>query len=129
MENRTIITPCGSLSWLVPNQIIREMYVTPANLDGTKKHNQLLINHFSANGSGVISLSDIRQLKKNPSKEVRDYFASDEVAKLHKATAILVNSGFTKALGNLYLKFSKPKYPTRLFTDEEKATEWLKSFL
>ena len=129
MNNKTIITPCGQISWLIPNQIVKELYLTPANLKDTKQHNKMLLEHFSVGNRGIISLVDICKLKENPSKDVRDYFVSKEVTSWRKAAAIFINSGFTRSLGNLFLRFKAPKYPTILFSNEQRAKEWLSSFL
>ncbi len=40
--------------------------------------------------------------------------------------AILIDSRISSYFANLFLKFSKPKVPTRLFTDEFEARNWLK---
>jgi hypothetical protein len=40
-------------------------------------------------------------------------------------TAIIVDSKVSSYFANLYLKFSQPKVPTRLFTHEEDALKWL----
>jgi hypothetical protein len=40
-------------------------------------------------------------------------------------TAILVDSKISSYFANVYLKFSQPKTPTRLFTKEEDAIQWL----
>jgi hypothetical protein len=40
-------------------------------------------------------------------------------------TAILVDSKMSSYFANVYLKFSRPKVPTRLFTNEEEAIQWL----
>ncbi len=51
--------------------------------------------------------------------------ASDPYA---KASAYLIFSISQKLLGNFYLNFNKPVKPTRMFTSEELAVEWLYSF-
>lgn len=72
-------------------------------------------------------LVDIRYLK-GVSKEVRDYIGKEDVAtRQTKCLAILVGSGIPKIMGNIFMRFSKPPYPTRLFTNKEKAIEWLMS--
>lgn len=72
-------------------------------------------------------LADIRKVK-GTSKEVRDYGGKNEaVLQKMKKLAILLNSGLSKVIGNIFLKFNKPSYETRLFTDEAKAKEWLLS--
>jgi len=60
------------------------------------------------------------------SKEVRDYVAENAE---YEVLALLIESPLSKIAANLFLKFNKPQYPTRIFTDEEKAMEWLKSYL
>jgi hypothetical protein len=41
------------------------------------------------------------------------------------AAAILIDSKISSYFANIFLKFSKPKFPTRLFTIEEDAVKWL----
>lgn len=43
------------------------------------------------------------------------------------AEAVVVNSLAQKMTTNFYLKFIKDIYPSKFFTDIEKAKEWLKS--
>lgn len=45
------------------------------------------------------------------------------------ADALLVNSFSAKVLGNLVLKILKRNHPIRLFTDRNKAEEWLLSII
>lgn len=40
--------------------------------------------------------------------------------------AILIESKMSSYFANLFLKFSKPKVPTKLFTREDEALIWLK---
>jgi len=65
---------------------------------------------------------------KASSKEIRDYFASDEVGSVISASAVVMNSVVTKIAINLFLQFSKPKYPVKLFTEVDKAVEWVSQF-
>jgi hypothetical protein len=45
---------------------------------------------------------------------------SDEVA-----TAIIVGSAISRAMGTLFLKLSRPVRPVRLFLDEGEAARWV----
>lgn len=67
--------------------------------------------------------------------DIRDMiFAGSEVrsygAKQYRphvvAMAILTGTKLSNSFANLYLKFSKPKTPTKLFSNEEEAIRWLK---
>ncbi len=61
-------------------------------------------------------------------KEARDFFANDVGLKNVTALAIVINNALEKMLGNFYIKVSKPKVPTKLFTDLDSAIDWVKQF-
>jgi hypothetical protein len=42
------------------------------------------------------------------------------------ATAILIDSKISSYFANIFLKFSQPKVPTHIFTNENDAVKWLK---
>jgi hypothetical protein len=42
--------------------------------------------------------------------------------------AVVVDSPMSKIIGNIYLGLNKPITPSRLFTDEKDAVEYLKQF-
>lgn len=50
-------------------------------------------------------------------KQFRDYVAGQ---------AILIDSKISSYFANLFLKFSRPKVSTKLFTKEDEAIDWLK---
>lgn len=62
-------------------------------------------------------------------KEAREFGASKEGTKYAVAVAFVLKSLAQKILGNAYLKINKPIVPTALFDSEEKAIEWLKTFI
>ena len=61
-------------------------------------------------------------------KQCRDYYASDDYVRAYKACAILIGNEVSRIIGNFFMGFNKPKKTTKLFTDEAKAVEWLKTF-
>ncbi|MBN2613980.1 MAG: hypothetical protein JXB00_20655 [Bacteroidales bacterium] len=69
------------------------------------------------------NLIDIRNMMFIDSK-TRSYAAAQYRPHV-AATAIIVESKISSYFANLYLKFSQPKSPTRLFTKEEDALNWL----
>lgn len=79
-------------------------------------------------GERFVVLADIRQLK-SISNEARQYFSGGDAENLHLALAILVENTATRLLANFFINFHKPTRPTRIFTDEEQAREWLKQYL
>jgi hypothetical protein len=64
-----------------------------------------------------------------PTPEARAYIATPESDPYASAEAYVIQSFTQKLAGNVYLSFNKPARPTRLFNSEEKAIEWLKTFL
>ncbi|MEP1033167.1 hypothetical protein [Ekhidna sp.] len=78
-------------------------------------------------GTSYPTLFDIRNVK-STSKDARDYLAN-EGNELVVASALLVNSSVTKMIGNFFITVSKPKKPTKIFTDESRAIEWLEFHL
>lgn len=65
----------------------------------------------------------------NMGQELRAYAASEESNRTTVAAAFVTNVLALKFVGNFYISFNKPVRPTRLFDSEEKAVEWLKSFM
>ncbi len=63
-----------------------------------------------------------------PSAEARKYIALPESNPFAKAEAYVLQDLPQKIVGNFFLKFDKPARPTKIFTKEEEAVEWLKQF-
>jgi len=72
--------------------------------------------------------ADIR-LVKSVTKELRDYFASKEVAQIIPVRAILVGSPVAKIMGNMFLRVMNPSFEAKIFTEEEPALAWLRSYI
>jgi hypothetical protein len=64
-----------------------------------------------------------------PTHEARMYIASPESDPYALAEAYVVTSLAQKLVGKFFLSFNKPARPTMIFNEEEKAVEWLKTFL
>ncbi len=60
--------------------------------------------------------------------EAKQFASSDDAVAVVNAMAILVKSVFTRALAEIFMKFHKPPYPTRIFTSEADALAWLEPF-
>ncbi|MBN2275097.1 MAG: hypothetical protein JXK95_12240 [Bacteroidales bacterium] len=79
----------------------------------------------SWNGTRLCAnLIDIRNMMFIDSK-TRAYAAAQYRAHV-AGTAIIVDSKISSYFANIYLKFSQPKVPTRLFTNDVDAEKWLK---
>lgn len=63
-----------------------------------------------------------------PSAEARKFIASADSNPYAKAEAYVISDLPQKIVGNFFLKFDKPARPTKIFTKENEALEWLKQF-
>lgn len=80
-------------------------------------------------GKQVLILNDFRKHPKiSVDREAREFTASQEAAQVIRAFAVLVDSPVGKVFGNFWMGFNKPSYPTRLFTNEQAAVDWLLQF-
>ncbi|HTG66261.1 MAG TPA: hypothetical protein VL859_07795 [Flavobacterium sp.] len=76
-----------------------------------------------SNGENQYWLYDLGNVK-FITKEARDY--ADKYGQNYlKSVAVLVNSHITKYVYNTYIKLKKPIMPFLVFTNREKALEWL----
>jgi hypothetical protein len=73
-------------------------------------------------------LVDLRQCK-SMAVEARAYLKGPETARVELASAVLIVSKLKRAFGNLAMWLRRPLIPTRLFTSEEKALDWLRGFV
>ena len=62
-------------------------------------------------------------------KEARAFYASKEIGEKITAMAVLVDSTAMKLIANLFISFYKPLFPTKLFTSERSAVQWIKQFV
>ena len=80
-----------------------------------------------SNGTSYPCLFDMSNVR-SANKQAREYMAN-EGAKYVRAGALLVDSPLTKTIGNIFLTVNKPPVPTKLFTDETEAKNWLTQYL
>jgi hypothetical protein len=59
------------------------------------------------------------------SRAARLHFVSDEAVATYSAVAMLVASPVSRVVGTFFLRLLEHKAPTRLFTDEVAAIDWL----
>jgi PAS domain S-box-containing protein len=85
---------------------------------------ELLKKNFS--GQKFLIVVDINNLKE-ASQEVRKFHGKPEEQQFIGASAIVTAQPITRLLASLYLKLNKPKIPIRLFSDREKALDWLET--
>lgn len=61
--------------------------------------------------------------------EVREMFAGDSETAHEVATALLVTTGSSRAMAQVFTRVTKPSRPVEVFTDEAEAIAWLRGFV
>ena len=79
-------------------------------------------------GERLPLLIDTKTMK-SISREARHFYAGEEAAKCASAVALILKTPVSRVLGNFYLGLSNPHLPSRLFTSDDEALEWLKGYL
>jgi hypothetical protein len=63
------------------------------------------------------------------SKAALDVYASEAATRGCVGSALLTDSALSVIVGNLFIAMSRPRIPTRLFSNEAKALKWLRDLL
>jgi hypothetical protein len=122
MEPQKIITQTEEI-WITSEGIT---YCKVLNVYLDLKGAENFVNIIKELGKGekLYVLVDLR-MASGASQEARNYLAKEGAAVA--AMAFWTPSALSRMLGNFFLGFSKPIYPTKLFTEEKKGLNWLKA--
>lgn len=124
MTTEKIITKAGNFRLV--NNIFWSELEGQVGLEGAIDHMNLARKYLSDYNPPFRALTDIRNLK-SISRDARGHFGGKESLDLLSSVAIVQNSTLQKLMGNLFLNFTGPVYPSKLFSDEQKAVLWLNS--
>lgn len=95
------------------------------NLEMAKQITSEVARFFGTTELGVVhsagSLTTIEP-------DVRDYLASNSRYANKIAEAFVVKNLGQRIIANFYLRISRPKCPTEVFTTEEEAVKWVKMY-
>ena len=125
---RDVIETKTALIW-VSEEGILWMRVLPKailNLAGVEE-NTAIVKQLTKNQKMplLIDISEIGGI----TRDARIFSAGKEVDGVLSAMAVLINSPFTRTIGNLWFGINKPVFQSKMFTSEEEALVWLKGFL
>lgn len=126
-KNANVHETVSSTAWLDENGIICSVSkkAPPQTLEQSKIETIAFRKKF---GEGKFCmLIDITDAAPT-SKEVRDWAAA-ELNTMVKAIAMISRSALGRMVVNLFFGLKPPPYPTKMFTDEKEAKEWLKQYL
>ncbi len=113
--------------WIDDDGILRAVSLAGVETLETAKANVAAASRLAA-GRLIPVFIDLRNMK-TISREARVHYAGEEAASHSLAQALLIESRISKVIGNFFIGLNKPPFPTRLFTSEAEAIEWLKRFM
>lgn len=114
--------------WKVENSIMCITYKKDVKID-VETAKQIVKQRLSAfAGKNYPVLLDGRGVKLI-SKEARDYLAKGDGMKGVTALALLPGNHLTVIMANLFVTFSRPTVPTKIFITKEAALKWLRQFI
>jgi hypothetical protein len=127
MEIEKIVTRVNTV-WLGEDGIARVIHVPGADVTLESAHETMAAYLKLNKGKRRPLFVDTKSMK-SLEREARKYYAGEEAAKVACAVALIVDTPVSRVLGNFYLGISKPHLPTRLFSLEAEALEWLKGYI
>jgi len=126
-ENAKVTETSTSIYWFDENGILCAVAkkVAAPSLDETKR----IMEEFKQmlGDRKACLLIDVTNSGES-TRESRDY-AAIEFPKVVKAMALISDSELGKMLANLFFNLKQQPYPTKMFTGENEAKEWLKQYL
>jgi hypothetical protein len=78
------------------------------------------------NNKPYLVLSDVRK-NVHVTNEGKKLATDHTKAPLLRGVAVIINNTLLEIAANFFIKFQKPKYPFKVFTDREEALKWLKA--
>lgn len=114
--------------WLGDDGIARIIHVPKAELTLAGAQETMAAYKKLYKGKRLPLFVDTREMK-SMAREARLYYASAEAQAVASAVALIIDTPVSRVLGNFYLGLNKPLLPTRLFSSEDEALEWLKGYV
>lgn len=90
------------------------------------QENSVVVNGFYVDRKFPL-LVDARGIK-SITRDARNFFTTNGRETNTLAFGIVIDSSVSKVVGNFFLGINKPALPTRLFSDDRSAIEWLKQY-
>ncbi|MEK6256192.1 MAG: hypothetical protein N2C13_02600 [Chloroflexota bacterium] len=113
--------------WIDDNGICRAVLAPLSDIGIQETKEFFVIQKQILADKRVPVLFDMRGLNSS-TVESRTYAAQHARELQATAIAILDNTSLGHVLGNLFVRLSKPHYPTKLFSKENEAIVWLNTY-
>jgi hypothetical protein len=127
MKSQTIYTKKGSLTLLEPGIIQFTLKENAEwNLEDAKETHRVNMQ-LSNGGKFCVYMSVTRFFI--PTKEAQKFITTKECTDYRIGAAFVVRNNAVKIFANLFIKFFKSRTPTRLFSSEKDAMDWMRKIL
>jgi hypothetical protein len=123
-----IITRTAELSYDANSRILRMKILEGSEIELADALQNNEATRSLTKGERHLVLVDGR-VNLSVSREARNFAAQSKENSASIASAMIITSTANKLIGNFYINVNRPDIPTRIFSSEEKAVEWLEGFL
>lgn len=128
MENGNVVESRTQRMWLGEDGILHAVVLPGSETTEADVWEIIEIEKKLIKGKKRPVFVDNRGVK-SITREARDLLAGEAFMDIPLAVAALVGSPVSKVIINFYISISKPLFPTKMFTSQSKAIDWLKGFL
>lgn len=110
------------------DDVLRYVYHTPNTIESLKDAEENLgkfIEFVKSSGkSRYDSIVDLTNLK-SVEYGVRKMYTDNETMNASRFNAIVAKNPVARMIGNFFMKVDRPRNPTKLFANQEKALTWI----
>lgn len=122
-KTKTVTMPF-SYFWIVENKVLELVFNRPTDLDISMALDTVDKRRVVTNNKKVGVLITSKNLK-SITKEARDYLSSNKSSDGLQAAAIVTESRIASVIANVFVYYNKPPLPIKIFSDKQKAVDWL----
>ncbi len=121
-----IIENRNSKLWIGEHDIIFQDWKPESRIELLDSRETLEAIRTLGQGKPVLLSVDIKNVK-SATREARAFGAEEEYSRHIKAVAMWTNSKIGRIIGNFFIRFNRPPYPSKIFDTAAEAQQWLKS--
>lgn len=101
-------------------------FVPRAHVTAADAREHMAVMRELTGGRRVDVIVDTRRVA-SQDRGARALYAGEEASAFTRACAIVVESPVSRIIGSFFMRFNKPRYPTRLVRSIAEAEAWLRS--
>ena len=125
----TITTRTAEISYNTISRVLTIRLLEGAELELADALQNHEATKMLTNTDHYLALVDGRVKHLSVSRDARAFAAQSKKEDGCIATALLITSTANKLIGNFYININRPNIPTKIFSTEDKAIEWLQESL